>query len=100
MKVLEKGRPQKGWSKEYVCTGKGNREGGCGARLLVEFLDLFRTYHTDMTGDRETRLTFKCSECGVLTDISVNDPPNFELIPDRDVWEARQTAGLSSILHG
>lgn len=91
MKVIEKGRPQIGWAKDYTCTGDGNNGGGCGAKLLVEFGDLFRTYHSSC-GERETCLSFKCSECGVLTDIDVNDPPKFELIPDHDVWESRQDA--------
>ena len=36
MKVLQPGRPQQGWSTEATCTGKGNGDGGCGARLLVD----------------------------------------------------------------
>lgn len=35
MKVLEKGREQRGWSKECRCTGNGNGGGGCNALLLV-----------------------------------------------------------------
>lgn len=101
MRVIEKGRPQTDWAKNYTCTGTGNKGGGCGAKLLVEFGDLFRTYHSDCGGAKETCLTFKCSECGVLTDIDVNDPPKFELIPDKDVWEARQVANRGvGVLHG
>lgn len=43
MRIIEKGRPQQGWSREEICTGKGNGGGGCGARLLVEQGDLFVT---------------------------------------------------------
>jgi hypothetical protein len=73
MKVLEKGRPQKGWAKEFRCTGKGNGEGGCGAMLLVEQGDVFRTENHCM-GETEMYSTFECSECQVWTDISVPFP--------------------------
>ena len=68
MKVIKKGRPQKGWSKEFECTGAGNRGGGCGAILLVEQADIFPTYRSAL-GETETFNTFECSECGVYTDI-------------------------------
>ena len=99
MKVIEKGRIQTDWAKNYLCTGTGNKGGGCGSKLLVEFGDLFRTYHNSC-GERDTCLSFKCSECGVLTDIDVNDPPKFELIPDKNVWEQRQIANAGVVLHG
>jgi hypothetical protein len=44
MKILKKGREQKGWTREEICTGVGNGGGGCGAKLLVEQGDLFKTY--------------------------------------------------------
>lgn len=68
MKVLEKGNPN-GWEIEQKCTGKGNGDGGCGARLLVAEDDIFVTSHTDYVGDTEYYYTFKCPECGRLTDI-------------------------------
>jgi hypothetical protein len=68
MKVLKPGRKQKGWSIETTCTGSGNDGGGCGAKLLVEQGDLFKT--TSQARDETTTyVTFKCSECGVLTDL-------------------------------
>jgi hypothetical protein len=70
MKVLEKGRPQKGWSKEKKCTGSGNGGGGCGAKLLVEEGDLFQTASSHYDGSNETYVTFKCAACGVLTDLT------------------------------
>lgn len=99
MKVIEKGRPQKGWAKEFVCTGKGNGGGGCNAKLLVEYDDLFITSHTDMTGDRDIFTTFKCVECGVLTDIpSKESPHRTNDLPEQALWERQQIA--KSVLHG
>ncbi len=68
MKTLKKGRKQKGWTKECKCTGKGNGDGGCGATLLVEKGDLFRT-ESHARDETESYTTFWCKECGVLTDI-------------------------------
>ena len=68
MRVIIKGRQQTGWAKECACTGSGNGEGGCGAALLVEEGDLYET--TSHARDETTRyVTFKCSECGVQTDV-------------------------------
>lgn len=74
MKVLAKGRPQKGWSHEFVCTGKGNGGGGCGAKLLVEFGDLYITRSYDYTGGCDSYVTFRCAECSVETDIDYTGP--------------------------
>ena len=75
MKVIKKGRPQKGWAKEFICTGAGNNGGGCGAKLLVEHSDLYITgsHHYDGSSDYYT--TFTCPECGVMTDITRYDGP-------------------------
>ena len=74
MKVLKKGRPQKGWSTEAVCTGAGNGSGGCGAKLLVEKEDLYQTrsHHYDET---DYYVTFKCPCCGVQTDLDWKKVP-------------------------
>lgn len=77
MKIIKKGREQKGWSKEHTCTGKGNGGGGCGALLLVSENDLYMTSRSDYTGDTDYFTTFKCPCCGVETDI--------EGVPSR-VW--------------
>lgn len=69
MKVLEKGRKQRGWATEAVCTGKGNGNGGCGARLLVEQGDLFWTSSSHYDGSTDSYVTFECLECGVQTDL-------------------------------
>ncbi len=68
MKVVKKGREQRGWSKELECTGAGNQGGGCGAILLVEQGDVYSTYSS--CRDEVTNYhTFMCSQCGVETDI-------------------------------
>ena len=86
MKVLKKGRPQKGWSKEFICTGKGNGNGGCGAKLLVEQDDLYKTSHTDMCGDTEYFVTFRCIACGVETDINREYTGPWHELPDKSKW--------------
>ena len=70
MRVLKKGRPQKGWSVETKCTGEGNGNGGCGALLLVEQIDLYCTASHHYDGSKEVFTTFQCSECGIATDLS------------------------------
>jgi hypothetical protein len=75
MEVIKKGRKQKGWSKEFTCTSKGNGGGGCGAVLLVSQNDIYRTSSTDYGGDTEHFTTFCCIECGVETDVSVPISP-------------------------
>jgi hypothetical protein len=89
MKVVKKGRPQKGWSKEFKCTGQGNGDGGCGAKLLVEQDDVFETSRSSY-GDPapEKFATFSCCECGVLTDIKGG--VTFS-IPSKREWAERQT---------
>jgi len=73
MRVIKKGREQIGWSRQKICTGDGNGGGGCGAVLVVEERDLFRTGKHPYDGSHEYFCTFKCISCGVLTDI--NDWP-------------------------
>ena len=77
MKVLKPGSGQQGWSTEATCTGYGNGGGGCGAELLVEQPDLYLTSRTDMKGETDYFVTFKCPECGVETDLK-NVPSNIQ----------------------
>lgn len=67
MKVLKPGKPL--WPKQKTCTGEGNNGGGCGAVLLVEVADLFRTGRHPYDGSHEYYVSFECPECGRLTDI-------------------------------
>lgn len=75
MKVIKKGRPQKGWAKELACTGFGNGGGGCGAILLVEEGDLYPTGSSSCDGTSETYTTFQCIACGVETDVTDSSAP-------------------------
>jgi len=85
MKVIEKGRKQKGWAKEHKCTGRGNGGGGCGAVLLVEEGDLYRTSNSYLDGSSDHYITFTCSECGVETDIE-DYPHGPHRLPGKAEW--------------
>lgn len=69
MKLIEPGNPQKGWAKQFKCTGNGNGGGGCKAKLLVEETDIFRTSRSHYDGSTDHYVTFECSECNVWTDV-------------------------------
>lgn len=69
MRVIKRGRPQQGWAKEFTCTGSGNGDGGCQAKLLVEQGDLFRT-QTHCRDETDTYLTFVCPLCKVWMDLT------------------------------
>lgn len=91
MRIIKKGRPQVGWAKETVCTGKGNGDGGCGAKLLIEEGDLFKTYHHcygDSTPD--VFITFRCPECGVETDIEDVSGVVTSKLPDKKNFAAKK----------
>ena len=68
MLILQPGRERPIWSREVECTGAGNGGDGCGARLLVEEDDLFRTY-AGARVESHVRTTFECCACGALTSI-------------------------------
>jgi hypothetical protein len=79
MRVLKKGRKQKGWAKEFICMGEGNGDGGCGATLLVERADLYQTASSCM-GEVEYHVSFVCVNCGVMTDIDHEYPGSWEAL--------------------
>lgn len=85
VKTIKKGRKQKGWAKKHKCTGDGNDEAGCGAKLLIEQDDLFETSQSCMGKEIDYFVTFKCQECGQLTDID-NAPSNIDL-PTYEKWK-------------
>jgi hypothetical protein len=70
VKVIKKGRQQKGWAKQITCTGKGHGRGGCGAVLLIEESDLLRGERWVMGRDHEVWVYFVCSECGVKSEVN------------------------------
>lgn len=72
MKVLEIGE---GWSIKQICTGRGNGNGGCNSKLLVEKNDIYLTSHTDLSGDTDYFYTFRCPVCKIETDIPEKDVP-------------------------
>jgi len=71
VKVLAPGRQQTGWATEAICTGGGNGGGGCGAKLLVDETDLYKTFEgANYGGETPTPIaTFRCMACGVETDV-------------------------------
>lgn len=85
MKVLKKGRKQQGWTTKQTCTGKGNGNGGCGAELLVEIDDIFRTENHSYDGSSDYFHTFECADCRVLTDIE-GCPVSAASLPSRKEW--------------
>lgn len=85
MKVIKKGRKQKGWSKRFKCTGRGNGRGGCGAMLLVEEGDLYRTYSSHYDGSHEVYITFSCPCCGVETDVEADIPSRIHILERKPI---------------
>jgi hypothetical protein len=90
MKVVKKGRKQKGWSKEFECTGNGNGGGGCGAILLVEQDDFFKTERSYMGRDIDYFITFQCPDCEVLTDVPEKAYGGNSDLPSYDAWKKMQ----------
>ena len=93
MKVLKKGREQKGWSKEFKCSGSGNGGGGCGAKLLVSEYDLYYTESHHYDGSSERYVTFACCDCGVETDVSWSSVSGAHVRGKRSAAAARKSAG-------
>jgi len=90
VKIIEPGRPQQGWSTEAKCSGRGNGGGGCGAKLLVEQPDLFKTFRV-ARDETDTFVTFKCPACGVLTDLADGAVPHAirSVLPSQSAWEGK-----------
>jgi hypothetical protein len=91
MKVITPGRPQTGWAKEFTCTGAGNADGGgCGAMLLVEQDDLYETSSGHYDGSTDHYVTFRCSACGVETDIKDVPSSVKNNIISKEAWMKKQ----------
>ena len=85
MRVIKPGRQQRGWSKEFECTGQCNGGGGCGAVLLVEQADLYKISYSCM-GESETSITFRCCSCGVETDVNREYTGSWSDLVDKKAW--------------
>ena len=96
MKTLKPGRDQKGWATQFTCTGKGNKDGGCGAELLVEQDDLFKSQHTDYGNDTTHYLSFNCHCCGVMTDIPQTKWPSHAIQETLPSWKEYKEGKRSS----
>lgn len=86
MKVLKAGTP---WGKEVECTGAGNGNVGCGAKLLINQGDLYQTASHSYDGSSDYYTTFCCPCCGAETDFK---PPYYVKLlgtrPSADVRSA------------
>lgn len=89
MKVLEKGNESKGFETEQICTGKGNGDGGCNARLLVGENDIFVTA-SDIYTLQTFYFTFKCPECKTQTDIKPANLPEKVKKNAMNLYKAKQ----------
>ena len=96
MKIIKPGKPQKGWSAKFICTGKGNGNGGCEATLEVEQSDLYETYSSDYTGDTDYYTTFTCIACGVETDVVVPSEIREKIHKSKAAWKKAKTKELKA----
>lgn len=92
MKILKPGREQHGWAAEATCTGKGNGGGGCGALLLVEESDLYKTGKCHYDGSSERYTTFCCPSCRVETDLDMVPSAVESRLPWKSEWRGNETA--------
>jgi len=87
MRVVKPG-VAKTWSVKATCSGKGSGGGGCGAELVVEETDLFRTSRGYYDGSTDNFVTFSCPECGILNNISERPPINYGSLPTQTEYKA------------
>lgn len=94
MKVLKKGSRTNS-SIKVTCTGAGNADKGCGAKLLVEPEDVYITKSSDYGGGTDVYKTVMCIECGAETDIKGSieargtKPPDATRDRIRKAWRER-----------
>lgn len=75
MQVLSKGTVLD-WSVETLCTGFGYSGDGCGAKLLVERSDLYKTHAPSLGDDHGSEfVSFVCPVCGVETQVESRTVP-------------------------
>ena len=56
---------------EAKCTGAGNDNVGCGAKLQIGQADLYKTMSYSYDGSSDSYITFMCPCCGAETDVKV-----------------------------
>lgn len=101
MKVIEPGTGRKRWEKEFTCTGMGFTNDGCGAKLLVEEVDLYQVNLGSSGMDEspdEYCFAFICPECGAESRVdSVLLPQHVQgRIPSKPAWKRRQAETKST----
>ena len=75
MRVVKEGHGTNPIIGEFECTGVGNGGGGCKALLEVQLNDLRYYEGSDYPIGRRNAYTFRCPECGTLTDLAQEDWP-------------------------
>jgi len=90
VKILEPAVDPNSWSQTCECTGKGNLNNGCGAKLLIEAGDVYTTYQTGRLATK-TYKTFRCCYCGAETDL--DDVPDSIGNSTKSSWLMRQQLG-------
>lgn len=79
MEILKTGKEKMPWTKKATCTGKGNGQKGCGAKLLISAGDLYTTFKSDDGETNTSYYTFQCPCCKVETDIGVYGSVPYEV---------------------
>lgn len=81
------------WKKEITCTGAGNNQMGCGAKLEVTLSDIYITSSSSYDGSTDEYHTVQCIACGAETDLPKRIRfPQHGTFPSKKVWLERQAA--------
>lgn len=80
-KILECGVDNRRVVGIYNCTGEGNGNAGCRAKLEVYQDDLYRTFSSHYDGSTDFYVTFACPQCRAETDI--NYQGNTRILPSK-----------------
>ena len=74
MRIFKQENPNV-WKIEAICTGHGNDDKGCGAKLVINENDIFVTAHFGSVCETEFFFSFRCPKCGKLTDVPKKNIP-------------------------
>lgn len=102
MKVIKPGNPAKQWTTRVTCTGRGNGNRGCQAVLEITVDDLFTTHSNHYDGSTEHYITFRCCQCGSLTDVRSTCDPKLDVkgefaglsLPSKNEWYEKHGIAL------